>query len=159
MIDQQVIERTRIAFSRGALIQPALTLRAGAELDSYRTPSPFDPRLDTLTDKYLEDYAEGLTFLDPASWRFYLPHMMDFSLRHASRGARPGSSRVIDAVLQSLRPPDREPPRFSVLTPEQEAAIVAFLERLAMDDKSPYQDSALQVLEEYWIPGALYRKE
>jgi hypothetical protein len=42
--------------------------------------------------------------------------------------------------------------------PAQEAVIVAVLDVLAFDERSPHRDLAMQVLEEYWVPGALYRK-
>ncbi len=51
----------------------------------------------------------------------------------------------------SLRPPDREPPRLSVLTAEQKSVIIKFLERMAFEERSDYQDEAIEVLEEYWI--------
>jgi hypothetical protein len=65
---------------------------------------------------------------------------------------------VIDSLLMSLRPPDREPPRLSSLTRTQEDLVVSFLEVLAFDDTSAWQLYAMQVLEEYWVPNALYRK-
>ncbi len=65
---------------------------------------------------------------------------------------------VAEALLWSLRPPDREPPRLGSLSAEQEAVVVAVLDVLAFDERSLDRDLAMQVLEEYWIPGALYRK-
>ena len=63
-----------------------------------------------------------------------------------------------EGLLYSLRPPDRDPPRLASLTPEQKAAIVAFLEALAFDDNAAYyQADALQILEEWWLPNARYR--
>ena len=41
----------------------------------------------------------------------------------------------------------------------QEEVIVQFLDILAFDEDSDYQDYAMQVLEEYWIPGAIYREK
>jgi hypothetical protein len=65
---------------------------------------------------------------------------------------------AVEGLLHSLRPPDREPPRLASLTVEQEAVIVAFLEDIAFSENSANGDFAMQVLEEWWIPGALYRK-
>lgn len=65
---------------------------------------------------------------------------------------------VVEGLLYSLRPPDREPPRLASLTAEQEAVIVGFLEQVAFSDDSANRDFAIQVLEEWWIPDALYRK-
>jgi hypothetical protein len=65
---------------------------------------------------------------------------------------------VVEGLLHSLRPPDREPPRLASLTVEQESVIVEFLEDLAFSEDSANQDFAQQVLEEWWLPDALYRK-
>jgi hypothetical protein len=64
---------------------------------------------------------------------------------------------AIDGLLWSLRPPDRTPPRLGSLTLEQEAVVIAFLDELAISEDSLYNDFAMQVLEEYWVPNALYR--
>jgi hypothetical protein len=66
---------------------------------------------------------------------------------------------LTEALLWSLRPPDREPPRLGSLSAEQEAVIVAVLDVLAFDARSLDRELAMQVLEEYWVPGALYRKQ
>jgi hypothetical protein len=65
----------------------------------------------------------------------------------------------ISTLLNSLRPPDREPPRLASLSPEQMAVVTGVLDLLAFSDESAYRDLACQVLEEWWAPGALYRPE
>jgi hypothetical protein len=65
---------------------------------------------------------------------------------------------AVEGLLHSLRPPDREPPRLASLTAEQEAVIVALLEEVAFSEDSANSDFAMQVLEEWWIPNALYRQ-
>ena len=65
---------------------------------------------------------------------------------------------VTEGLLGSLRPPDREPPRLASLSAGQEAVVVAVLDVLAFDERSLDRDLALQVLEEYWVPNAFYRK-
>jgi hypothetical protein len=129
---------------------PPLSLRGGDDLDAYRPPSSFDPTRDVPSDAYLDRYADGLAHLDPVSWHFYLPCFLAFAVRNA----HDPSHRVIEALLWALRPPDREPSRFALLTSAQEAAVIAALEWLAFSPRSANQDFALQVLEEYWIPGA-----
>jgi hypothetical protein len=134
---------------------PPLTLRGGTAVDDYRVPPAFDPDIDQPTDAYLEAHAYwGLAHVDPASWRHYLPCLIDYAIRHI---AEPGSL-VTDGLLSSLRPPDREPPRLGSISVEQEAVVVEFLDLLAFDECSGYQDFAMQVLEEYWVPNALYRE-
>lgn len=140
------------AFAQEALAMPGITLRGGDALDGYQEPPPFDPIIDAITDTYLEQYAGGLTFLDAASWRHYLPYLIDYSVRHFEHG-----TDVCDALLNNLRPPDRQPPRLASLLPEQEKVVTAFLDLLAFSESSAHKDFACQVPEEWWVPKALYR--
>lgn len=144
--------RAAVAFAADLVRPPRTSLRGGDALDGYREAPSFDPRLDATDDAYLERYAGGLTFLDPASWRHYLPALIDYALRRYRDG-----SEVIEALLWNLRPPDRDPPRLASLTPEQEGIVRELLELLAFAPESAHQTLACQVLEEWWIPGALYR--
>ncbi len=140
------------AFESDSIKIPPMTLRAGDAVDSYDLPLPYDEQLDEPTDDYLQKYAYfALPHLDPLSWRYYLPFLIDYTLRHATAEAPPESSLVVEGTLFSLRPPDREPPRLSVLTAEQKSVIIKFLERMAFEERSDYQDEAIEVLEEYWI--------
>jgi hypothetical protein len=138
-----------LADNRGT---PALTLRGGNSLDEYKEPEAFDPEIDAVSDFYFERYWWGVAHLDPRSWRYYLPHLIDYALRH-----RRENTMVIDALLTSLRPPDRQPARLASLSAEQEAVVSAFLDVMAFDDTSVHQDLARTALEEWWAPGALYR--
>ena len=136
-----------------------MSLRAGDAVDSYDLTPPYDEQLDEVNDHYIQKYAYfALPHLDTLSWLYYLPFLIDYSLRYATAEADPESSLAVDGTLFSLRPPDREPPRLSILTAKQESVIVQFLDLLAFDERSVYQDCAMQVLEEYWIPGAWYRE-
>jgi hypothetical protein len=132
---------------------PAMSLRSGDALDSYYLPIPFDPMADAPSDEYLVRYHAGVTYLDPCSWRYYLPLLMDYALRHI----RYDEGMVVDTLLWSLRPPDREPPRLATLSPLQEQCIKDFLDILAFHEDSVHKEPAMQVLEEYWVPEALYR--
>jgi hypothetical protein len=135
---------------------PPVTLRGGDALDSYNEPPPYDSALDEPADEYLETFAfNGLNFLDPPSWRHYLPRLIDYALRNVASNA--AGTMAIDGLLWSLRPPDRDPPRLASLTREQEEVVVAALDQLAFSDDSVYRGDAMQVMEEWWIPGALYR--
>ncbi|MDD5329721.1 MAG: hypothetical protein PHX38_06940 [Sulfuricella sp.] len=142
------------AFQADALAAPTKTLRGGYAEDSYDIAPPPDPVLDALTDEYLETYTFwGFAYLDPASWRHYLPRLIDYALGHMD-----DPKMAVEGLLHNLRPPDRDPPRLASLTAEQEAVIVAFLEEVAFSEDSANRNFAMQVLEEWWIPGALYRK-
>ena len=135
---------------------PATTLRGGSAVSGYDAPPPYDPDIDAPTDSYLETYAfDGVGFLDASSWRHYLPRLIDYALRNI--GSRTAGSMAIEGLLNSLRPPDRTPPRLGSLTKEQEGVIVAVLDQLAFSQDSAYQPFAMQVMEEWWIPHALYR--
>jgi hypothetical protein len=151
-----IVRRAFEVFRADADALPAMTLRGGAAIDGYEVSPPYDAGIDEPVDAYLETHAFwGLTYLDAASWRHYLPRLIDYALRHMRSNA-PGTM-AIDGLLASLRPPDREPPRLGSLSAAQEAVIVAFLDELAFGDDSIYQDRAMQVLEEWWVPHALYR--
>jgi hypothetical protein len=149
----EIIDSARTVFS---VAEPPMTLRQGNDIDSYKAPGPKTPEEnEPPTDQYLESYHWGVTYLDPTSWRFYLPHLISYSLRNLGAG----ESLVFDALLQSLRPPDREPARLATVTEEEEKVIVSVLDVLSFDPASKHQREALQVLEEYWIPNAIYRNQ
>jgi hypothetical protein len=157
MTRDEIIKRAYEAFRADVECVPPITLRAGDALDSYDEPPPYDAAVDAPTVEYLETYAfNALSFLDPPSWRHYLPHLIEYALTHIASNA-PGTMAV-DGLLWSLRLPDRDPPRLASLTAEQEEVIVAVLDHLAFSDDSAYRREAMQVMEEWWIPGALYRR-
>ena len=155
---EQIVRRAFEAFRADLESIPPITLRAGDALDSYDDPPPYDPALDEPNDAYLEAWAfNALNFLDSPSWRHYLPRLIDYALRHIASHA--AGTMAIDGLLWSLRPPDRDPPRLGSLTREQEAVIVAALDQLALAEDSVYRKDAMQVMEEWWVPGALYRPQ
>lgn len=157
-MNSNLIELINKVFEDATVKIPLMTLRGGNAVDSYDLPPVYDQQLDQLTDEYLQQFAcWGLAHLDPVSWYYYLPILMSYSLRNLDKNAPMDSYSVIEATLSSLRPPDRVPSRFSLLTREQEAVIVQFLDILAFDEDSEHQEYAMQVLEEYWMPGAIYR--
>lgn len=154
MMRSEIRRRAGEVFHADALAAPRMTLRGGYAEDSYDSAPPPDPVLDEPTDAYLETYTFwGLAYLDPASWRHYLPRLINYSLRHMD-----DPKMAVEGLLHSLRPPDRDPPRLASLTADQEAVIVAFLEEVAFSEDSANRDFAMQVLEEWWLPDALYRK-
>ena len=150
-IVRQAYEAFRIDVER----TPSITLRGGNAIDSYGTPPPYDPEVDTITDDYLTTYTFwGLGYLDAASWRHYLPHLIAYTFQHITSL----NTMAPEGLLYALRPPDREPPRLATLTAKQEAVIVAFLEELAFsDDTRLYHEDAMQILDEWWLPNAHYR--
>ncbi len=150
---EEICRRAFEAFGVDAGAIPPMTLRGGYAEDSYDIAPPYDPTLDEPTDTYLETYTFwGLAYLDAASWRHYLPRLISYAFRHMHDPAM-----ALEGLLHSLRPPDRDPPRLGSLPPEQEAVIVAFLDQIAFSEDSVQRDLAMQVLEEWWVPDALYR--
>src|SRR5262245_26487543 len=137
-------------FRADAAAPPPLTLRGGNALDSYSQPMPFDPAEDEPTDTYLEGFAFwGVGYLDARSWRHYLPRLIDYAFRHPEDPAM-----VTEALVRSLRPPDRYPPRLATLNAEQETVIRVFLEHIALGEAIPHvQADAQQALEEWWLPN------
>ena len=138
------------AFAAEGSAFPATTLRGGDALDRDQPAPPFDVLVDAVSDAYLEAHPWGSGYLDATSWRHYLPFMMAYALRHL---AQPGD--VADALLTSLRPPDRNPPRLGSLSKAQETAVLRFLDVLAYSDASSSRDLAALVLSEWWTPGEI----
>ena len=102
-----LVRKIRDAFAAEAAATPPLTLRGGYAVDGYDRPAPFDPIADSPTDEYLEGHTFwGLTYLDALSWRHYLPRLVEYAVSHPADEAM-----VAEALVRSLRPPDRYPPR------------------------------------------------
>jgi hypothetical protein len=132
---------------------PTLTLREGDAIDSHSPrPARALDQSDEPTDDYLKRYSRGIAHLDPQSWRAYLLALMAFAVKHRSAS----DFLVIQFTLSSLRPPDRVPLRLASLAAPQREAVVSFLTSLGFDAESAFQDLALQVMQEYWIPSPLY---
>ena len=144
--------RFREAFAADLAAAPQMTLRQGDAIDSYASAPAFNRAVDAATDAYLEQYCWGLPHLDPASWRHYLPALADFAQRHVG-----SNSNVVGSLVDSLRPPDRDPPRLASLTAAQETLLRELLEMLAFSPESAWQAQASQALEEWWIDNAQYR--
>jgi uncharacterized protein DUF6714 len=150
-----IVRRAFEAFREDARAVPPLTLRGGNAVDGYDAAEPFDPARDEPTDTYIEGFTFwGLGYLDARSWRHYLPRLISYAFRRPDDPAM-----AVEALIRSLRPPDRYPPRLATLTAEQEAVLLAFLETLALGDGPGHgQDDAQQALEEWWLPGARHRR-
>jgi hypothetical protein len=156
---EEIARRAAAAFRADAEREPRTTLRGGNSLDGYEQPPAYDPVLDEPTDGYVETYASyGVVYLDPDSWRHYLPLLMDHALRNYDVRGQPGAGLAIGALLGSLRPPDRDPPRLATLTTAQERVIVALLDVLAFEEDSDWQDEAMELLEDYWAPAEVEQR-
>jgi hypothetical protein len=96
-MSQPLSARVFEAFSGDIRATPPLTLRGGYVLDGYKKPEAFDAAIDTVSDNYFERYWWGLAHLDPRSWRYYVPHLIEYSLRR-----RHEHSLVVDGLLTSV---------------------------------------------------------
>lgn len=133
--------------------EPLVSLRGGNALDDYSQAPEYDAEIDKLSSEYFETYFWGLPHLDVTSWRYYLPFLLEYAIQNISNP----ESNMVEAFLSSLRPPDREPPRFGSLTAQERKAVISVLEKLAFSDDSAWKEQAMLALEEFWAPGALYR--
>jgi len=144
--------RTLAAFAEEAAAIPVMTLRGGNAMDDGAPPPAFDAAADAITDAYLEAFFWGVSHLDTRSWKHYLPPLIEYALRNAHE-----SSLVVEALLTSFRPPDRDPPRLAALSTGQQVLITELLDLLAFGEESAHQELACQALEEWWVPSAIYR--
>lgn len=151
MSTASLVARAFDVFRADATEPPPLTLRGANAVDSYDLPMAFDQAADEPTDAYLEGFAFwGLGYLDARSWRHYLPRLIDYAFRRPDDPAM-----AVEALVRSLRPPDRYPPRLAALSAEQETVVRSFLEQVALGDAFAWvQAEAQQALEEWWLPDA-----
>ncbi len=104
MRHREIIEEAKRVFSDKLEMTPKRTLRAGNAIDDCMPEPEFDPVIDRVSYQYLEEFHWGISYLDPDSWKHYLPILIEYSLRHLDE------DRVVThAFLNSLRPPDRPP--------------------------------------------------
>lgn len=146
----EIVRRAYEAFAKDLAVPPPLTLRGGNAVDGYERPEPFDPAPDQPTDAYLEGFAFwGLGYLDAQSWRHYLPRLIEYAL-----GRPDDPAMVAEALIRSLRPPDRYPPRLASVSAGQETTIRHFLDHVALGAAWPHlADEAHQALAEWWGPA------
>ena len=154
MSTEAIVRRAFDVFQADVRSPPPLTIRGGNAVDGYAQPPPFDPVQDEPNDAYLEGFAFwGLGYLDARSWRHYLPRLIEYAFSHPADPAM-----VTEALMRSLRPPDRYPPRLATLTADQESVVRRFLEQVALNGAVPHlQADAQQALEEWWLPDARCR--
>ena len=155
MSPEEIVRSAFSAFRADVETPPPLTLRGGNAVDGYAEAEPFDTVRDQPTDEYIEGFAFwGVGYLDAQSWRHYLPRLIDYAFRRPDDPAL-----AVEALVRTLRPPDRYPPRLATLTSAQEDVVRAFLEAIALgrDNEAGPVEDARQALEEWWLPGARHR--
>jgi len=103
---ETVIAAIEAAF--GSVARGAVTLHEAEVMDDYGTDAELraartcDPEVDwrDVPDSSIRECPAALSFLDPVSWRFYLPAYMRFGLRHLEDSR----SSTIDDAIYSLDP-------------------------------------------------------
>lgn len=109
-------------------------------------------RWEEVPDSSLEECAAALTFLDPVSWRYYLPAYMVWFL--GSSRSDPGSMAAFTLMYElGLHPPEVEHriEKFGVLDRNQGAAVLAFLRLVAEDDSYGSTREAAKAIDCHWI--------
>lgn len=152
MAHDDLKQRIRAAFAADLARHPPMTLRSADSVETYGVGLPFDPVRDQSTPAYFDHYGSGVAHLDPASWRHYLPQLAIHALDFPEYGGL-----TIAQLLQSLRPPDRHPPRLRSLSKPQEDVMRQFLEVVASSPASNFQRAASEALEEWWTERASLR--
>ncbi len=155
----QAIEQAFTGVRRGAI-----TLHEAEVLDSYGTEAERRRArtLDTeddwrrVRDSSIEECPAALSFLDPESWRFYLPAYMRCGLRFLTEPR----NRAIDQAIYALDEGDdpnlasykRE--RFRTLNVEQARAVQMFLVFASENEDSCEGQVARHALEAFWSHAA-----
>jgi hypothetical protein len=152
---EQVIKEVEDAF-RGVPLGK-LTLHEAEALDGYatdverRAARELDREQDwrDVPDTAIQECSVALSFLDPESWRFYLPAYIRYGLRHPGGGA-------VDSAIYALNPAGIRQheriteERFGTLNAGQVRAVCSFL--LLASQNGDWCDDvvAKEALDGYW---------
>jgi hypothetical protein len=153
---EQVIGEVEEAF-RGVPLGKR-TLHEAELLDRYsstevelRAARELDPERDwrDVPDAAIRECPVALSFLDPESWRFYLPAYIRYGLRHPTEGT------VDDAIFHldpaGIRQRERiTEERYGILDARQVRAVCSFLLFASQNGDWCAADSAKEALDDYW---------
>jgi hypothetical protein len=148
----------------GGVCRGEVTLHEAEVIDDYGTGAERQKarKLDTeedwreVPDASIQACPDALTFVDPVSWRFYLPAYMRYGLRHLG-GSR---NAAIDHAIYSLAKHedkslnDYQMERFRTLNAAQARAGQRFLAFAAATGTCCDGDVAKGALESYWARAA-----
>jgi len=151
-IVEALTERIARAFD-GVPRGTGVTWHEAEELDCYGTPEELaaarlvdtDQRWQEVREEWIETYSCAAYFLDPLGFRYYLPAIMIWSLRHGeqSRSATP------DNILALLSRQDRQQWCEERLTAEQRSAVAAFVDHM-LKYYWAMEDEQCRSLRAYW---------
>ncbi|HLK90980.1 MAG TPA: DUF6714 family protein [Polyangia bacterium] len=159
---ENIIRAIEEAF--GGVCRGAVTLHEAEVIDDYGTESERQRarKLDReddwreVPDVSIAACPNALSFLDPVSWRFYLPAYMRFALRHLEDSR----SGAIDHAIYSLDKgevrdiADWKLERFGTLDAAQARAVQRFLAFAAENDDFCDGHAAKTALDAYWAHAA-----
>lgn len=157
---EAIIEEIRAAFA--GVPRGAITLHEAEEIDTYGTAderararlTDKDSHWEEVPDEHIHRCYCALTYLDPESWRYYIPAYMIFTLKYCDETARPPDegfhfSASFDSTIISLSGWFSEH-RYPLMNEEQSQAIRSFLQYMA-DVRQ--DDSTRNAIVEYWNPS------
>lgn len=135
------------AFPSVVSTPPEMTLRGGNEIDSYKDAIPYDAEVDFPNDEYLEKYAFwGYIYLDYESWKYYLPIILKYALRHDKNNSNNGM--VTETLLNSIRPPKENIYKLKLDNIEQHKIVMDALDIIAFSDEYSEAEYAMQIIQE-----------
>jgi hypothetical protein len=151
---------TAIEEAFAGVVRGAVTLHEAEVIDDYGTDAErlhartYDPEVNwrDVPDSSIEECPGALSFVDPVSWRFYLPAYMRFGLRHL----RDSRNSAIDHAIYSLdgggnpQLDEFKAERFRTLNEAQARAVSRFL--IFASENGDHCDDrvARDALEAYW---------
>jgi hypothetical protein len=111
-----------------------------------------EDRWEDIPDQHIEECIAALAFVDPESWRYYIPRYMEWSLRHFRTSDSIVSDFTIYTFAGSNEPELREYSlqRYRLLTPHQSRAVYRFLRYMAAHGERADSHVANDAIREYW---------
>ena len=151
----RVIREIEDAF-RGAPLG-SVTLHEAEVMDAYGTEAERGAARDLdrerdwrdVPDASIRECPAALSFLDPLSWRFYLPAYIRYGLLHPTEG-------TVDSAIYALAPAGIRQPertteeRFNTLDDGQVRAVCSFLLFAAAHGEWCDDVVAKEALDDYW---------
>lgn len=118
-----------------------------AEQEAARSKDQ-ESRWQDVPDEAIVDNADAMPFLDPASWRYYLPAFMSWSIRHIDeKDADP-----VDATIYTVAHTDTSYlDRYRTLSDDQVSAVARFLRFMMIHPVIAHSTVAAEALEFYWL--------
>ena len=137
-----------------------ITLHEAEVIDMYGTDEECavarkidtDQNWEDIPDAHIEECSCALSYLDPKSWRYYIPRYMEWSLQHF----KTNNSIVSDFTIYTLAPSD-DPTlaeysmeRYRWLTDEQSQVVYRFLHHMAQNGDFADDTVANASIDKYW---------